>query len=42
MNDVFQTPGVLNIILNETNDNKPIFQESSYDIEVAEVSENIY
>ncbi|XP_028271478.1 cadherin-related family member 2 isoform X2 [Parambassis ranga] len=30
------TPGVLNIILNETNDNKPIFQESSYDIEVAE------
>ncbi len=37
--NVFQTPAELNIILNDANDNKPIFQEPSYDITVREVSQ---
>ncbi|XP_071313789.1 cadherin-related family member 2 [Trachinotus anak] len=30
------TPGTLNIILLDANDNKPIFQESSYDVQIPE------
>ncbi|KAI3351909.1 hypothetical protein L3Q82_020738, partial [Scortum barcoo] len=33
---VFQTPGDLTIIINDANDNKPIFQQPSYDITVPE------
>lgn len=37
--NVFQIQRDLNIILLEANDNKPIFQESSYDIVIPEVSQ---
>lgn len=35
---VFQTPGDITIIVKEANDNRPTFQESSYDAAVPEVS----
>lgn len=34
---VFQTPGEITIIVREANDNKPTFQESSYDAAIPEV-----
>lgn len=37
--NVFQIQRTLNLILLEANDNKPIFQESSYDIAIPEVSQ---
>lgn len=35
---VFQTERDLTILLKEANDNKPIFQQSSYDTKISEVS----
>jgi len=39
---VFQIFDQLTVILNDTNDNRPLFQQTPYDFEIAEVSQTYH